>query len=100
MMNKIKIIDNQTCRRYFKRCYILPSPVSASVAQKLTLLGEAELPITVGNFILQHVYLEAGAALKFSTGDTHIFLSIPRKDENYHILGSLEKTLWNVLQEV
>jgi len=98
-MKDIKVIDNQTCRRYYKRCYILPSPISDSLAQKLAALGEAELPITVGNFLLQHVHLEAGGVLKFSVGDTHIHLSLPRKEENYRVLGNLEKTLWNTLKE-
>jgi hypothetical protein len=96
-MNEIKVIDNQTCRRYFKRCYILPSPVSETLGQQLALLGEAENPISMGNFFLQHIHLEAGGVLKFSVGDTHIHLSLPRKEENYRILGNLEKTLWNIL---
>lgn len=98
-MKDIKVIDNQTCRRYFKRCYILPSPISEALGQQLALLGEAENPISVGSFFLQQIHLEAGGVLKFSVGDTHIQLSLPRKEENYRVLGNLEKTLWNTLKE-
>ena len=99
MTNAFKITINQTCRKFIKRCYELPTPTDMLLIDNLEAFGVVEiqdfkkyLPSAKNVYkICMEDYMYISGALD----DTLIYFTIPKENET--LINDFEDKLNNWL---